>query len=128
MASTAANQGGGGMDRSRADHHPSNQTMGTKSMGLSEQQMDEKIRKEDLEFGTRPQIEKLLGPITDMTAYKVDERALDVPELESNPIFQKLKQRILKFFVIREEERRYGLTEKQQNMNHKAGIDFSYWI
>ncbi len=74
--------------------------------------MEEMIRKEELEFGSRAQIEKLLGPITDMTAFKVDERALDVPELESNPLFQKLKQRILKFFILREEERRFGLTEK----------------
>jgi len=49
--------------------------------------MEEMIRKEELEFGSREQIEKLLGPITDMTAFKVDERALDVPELESNPLF-----------------------------------------
>jgi len=34
----------------------------------------------------------------------------------------------MKFFTIREEERRYGLTTKQKNINHDAGIDFTYWV
>ncbi len=34
----------------------------------------------------------------------------------------------MKFFTTREEERRYGLTEKQKIINHSAGIDFTFWI
>jgi len=39
-----------------------------------------------------------------------------------------LRQRVLKFFEVREEERRYGLTDKQKLINHNAGIDFTFWI
>ena len=90
--------------------------------------MDEMIKKEDIEFGSRPHLEKLLGPITDMKAYQIDEKAFEFPELEDNIVYQKLKQRVMKFFTVREEERRYGLTEKQKNINHNAGIDFTFWI
>ena len=34
----------------------------------------------------------------------------------------------MKFFEVREEERRYGLTEKQKLIKHNSGIDFSFWI
>jgi hypothetical protein len=47
-----------------------------------------------------------------MISYDVDRRSLDCPELENNPIFIKLRNRILKFFVIREETRRYGPSAK----------------
>jgi hypothetical protein len=41
--------------------------------------MEELIKKEEFEFGSRPQLEKLLGPITDMRALKIDEQAFDFP-------------------------------------------------
>lgn len=77
--------------------------------------MDELIRNEDNSFDHNQKAltkEQLLGPITDLPAFKVDEQALDCPELESNPIYQRLKQRILKFFVTREEIRRFGPSRK----------------
>jgi hypothetical protein len=48
-------------------------------VGLSEKDMDDLIKKEELELGSRPQVEKLLGPITDMRAFKIDEQAFDFP-------------------------------------------------
>lgn len=53
--------------------------------------MEDLIKKEDIEFGSKPHFEKLLGPITDMKAYKIDEQAFDYPELEENIVYQKLK-------------------------------------
>lgn len=93
--------------------------------------MDELIRNEDASFDLNQKAiskEQLLGPIIDLPAYKVDEQSLDCPELEANPIYQRLKQRILKFFITREEIRRNGPTRRQAETNFKAGIDFSYWI
>ena len=93
--------------------------------------MDDFIRNEDASFDNKQKAiskDELLGPITDLPAYSVDVQSLDCPELEPNPIYQRLKQRILKFFVTREEIRRYGPTRKQNETNFKAGIDFSYWI
>ena len=52
--------------------------------------------------------EQLLGPITDSVAYEIDVKSLQCTELENNMIFKKLKQIILKFFITREENRRYG--------------------
>jgi len=93
--------------------------------------MDEFIRNEDNSFDHNHKAipkDQLLGPITDLPAYKVDENALDCPELEPNPIYQRLKQRLLKFFITREEIRRYGPSRRQTETNFKAGIDFTYWI
>ena len=58
--------------------------------GLTDQQMDELIRNEDASFDQNHNAiskEQLLGSITDLPAYKVDEQAFDCPELESNPIY-----------------------------------------
>ena len=70
MATTAQT---GANDRSRAEHHPQQQTQPSKSVGLSEKDMDDLIKKEEVEFGSRPHLENLLGPITDLRAYKIDE-------------------------------------------------------
>ena len=56
--------------------------------------------------------EQLLGPITDSVAYEIDVKSMQCAELENNQIFKKLKQIILKFFITREENRRYGQTKK----------------
>jgi hypothetical protein len=54
--------------------------------------------------------EELLGPITDMIAFQIDKQSLECQELANNPIYEKLKHRLLKFYVTREEYRRYGLS------------------
>jgi hypothetical protein len=54
----------------------------------------------------------LLGPITDSVNFHIDELALDCPDLNDNQIFIKLKNKLRKFFIQREEIRRYGLTRK----------------
>lgn len=67
--------------------------------------MDEMIRNEDSNLDQAQNHfdkEQLLGKIEDSVAYEVDVKSLHCPELELNPIFNKLKARLLKFFVIRE--------------------------
>ena len=57
---------------------------------MTDQQMDVFIRIEDNSFDQNQKAipkDQLLGPITDLPAYKVDEAALDCPELEPNPIY-----------------------------------------
>lgn len=104
----------------------------------NEQKMEDLIRREDagLEEQQRLAAENgdprkskdwLLGPITDMISYDVDKRSLDCPELEDNPIFIKLKNRILKFFITREETRRYGPSAKQAQSQLKQNIDYRQW-
>lgn len=81
---------------------------------MNEQQMDDLIRSEEAGLDNlKMSKEQLLGPITDMKAYEIDKLSLECPELESNPIFIKLRTRILKFFITSEETRRYGMTQKQ---------------
>jgi|LauGreDrversion4_2_1035121.scaffolds.fasta_scaffold276276_3 hypothetical protein len=45
-----------------------------------------------------------------MIAFQIDKQSLESDELANNPIYEKLKQRLLKFYVTREEYRRYGLS------------------
>lgn len=64
--------------------------------------MDDLIRKEDAALDDHHKNmskEQLLGPITAMKAFEIDEMALDCPELNDNLIFIKLKQRLRKFFI-----------------------------
>lgn len=86
--------------------------------------MDEMIRNEDSQLQENGgSIDERLGPITDSIAYEIDEQSLACPDLEENPIYIKLKKRLLKFFVTREEARRYGPSKKQLAINKKAGVD-----
>jgi hypothetical protein len=64
--------------------------------GMTDQQMDELIKNEDASFDQRANMKEwMLAPIEELPSYKIDEESLDCPELNDNPIYQRLKNRIL---------------------------------
>jgi hypothetical protein len=48
---------------------------------------------------------------TDSLAFQIEEKGLECKALENNPIFQKLRLRLRKFFSIAENHRKNGPTK-----------------
>eukprot|EP00347_Sterkiella_histriomuscorum_P008883 403343381 len=72
--------------------------------------------------------QQLLPQIEDLLSFKIEEKGLECPVLESNPIFQKLRLRLRQFYFQAEEHRRNGPTKQMLAQQQKQGIDFSYKI
>ena len=61
-------------------------------------------------------------------SFKMKESALRCPPLEHNPIFQRLRQRLIKFHLISEKYRKCGPTQKQLDEKAATGLDFNYMM
>lgn len=46
--------------------------------------------------------------------------------MDDNPIFKRLRSRLLKFYIEQERFRKEGPSEKQKDMKARLGVDFSY--
>ena len=69
-----------------------------------DQPIDDLLHAEDLKLSR----EQLLGPITELQSYEIVKQSLYCYDLESNMIFNNLRDRVYKFYLKNEEIRRYG--------------------
>ena len=61
-------------------------------------------------------------------SFKMKESSLRSPALDHNPIFQRLRSRLIKFHVISEKYRICGPTLKQIEEKKLTGLDFGYMM
>ena len=59
-------------------------------------------------------------------SFKMKESSLRSPALDHNPIFQRLKNRLIKFHLLSEKYRKCGPTQKQIEEKKATGLDFGY--
>eukprot|EP00347_Sterkiella_histriomuscorum_P017546 403348926 len=72
--------------------------------------------------------QKIKNDVTQSLSYQIDEKSLHCPQLESNPQFIKLRNRMRQFFHTQESFRKNGVSETMRKADQKVGIDFSYKI
>lgn len=90
----------------------------------NQEHFDQLLQEQDDECDNLEQRDQI-AMIMNSEGFKLNEKNLECPALEQNPIFLKLKQRLLKFFIISEKYRLNGPTRKQREHLEKTGVDFS---
>lgn len=63
---------------------------------------------EGLQGNQKKSRQQLVNEITSSLAYEVEQKGLECEQLENNQIFVNLKLRLHRFFITREENRRFG--------------------
>ena len=61
-----------------------------------------------------------------MKSFRLREQSLRCPGLDDNPIFKRLRSRLIKFYIEQERYRKEGPTAKQKEIKARLGVDFSY--
>ena len=61
-----------------------------------------------------------------MRSFKLKEQSLRCPELEDNPVFKRLRHRLIKYYLEAEHYRKLGPNAKQIELKARLGIDWSY--
>ncbi len=49
--------------------------------------------------------------VTEMLSFQIEEQTLHCPVLDTNPIFVKMRNKVINFFKIADRVRRNGMTE-----------------
>ena len=84
--------------------------------------VDDDLVDEDGQFDT------LGAKIKNTCSFKFNVTSLSCPELEQNPTFIKLKNRLIKFHITNEKYRVNGPTEKQKEEQMRTGVPFKYLV
>jgi len=61
-------------------------------------------------------------------SFKMKESSLRCPSMENNPIFQRLRQRLIKFHLTSEKYRKCGANSRQLEEKRTTGLDFTYMM
>lgn len=80
---------------------------------------------EDL-FDEHGNYDELAAKIKSSSIYQYNLNYLSCPPLEHNPIFIKLKTRLIKFFIIEEKYRVNGPTKEQMEEESNTGVKFNF--
>ncbi len=70
----------------------------------------------------------LVAQVQASTSFKIEEESLNCPELDDNPIFRNLRNKLRHFYFLQEEYRVKGLNQQHQASLHKSGVDFTFKI
>lgn len=92
--------------------------------GDGEQQQNEMIDP-DL-YDSDGNYDKISAQTKQMKSFHLREQSLRCPALDDNPIFKRLRARLIKFYIEQERYRKEGPTPKQKELKARLGVDFSY--
>lgn len=72
--------------------------------------------------------DQLGAKIKNTYSFRFKAQTLSCDALEDDPIFKKLKKRLIQFHIINEKVRVNGLTNKQKEDEMRTGIKFRYLV
>ena len=70
--------------------------------------------------------DKVSAQTKSLRSFKLKEQSLRCPALEDNPIFVRLRSRLIKFYIESERYRKFGPSVKQEELRRTLGVDYSY--
>lgn len=62
------------------------------------------------------------------TSYKLNMQSLRCPDLEHDPMFRKLKEKLVRFYVTAEKYKLHGPSKKQIEECNRLGVNFDYMM
>ena len=72
--------------------------------------------------------DELAAQIKSTVSFKFEQRYLNCTALEGNPIYEKLKKRLMAFFVQQSKHRKLGPDQKTQQIELETGTKFPYIV